>query len=566
MNIRTAGWPRQLLVPALALGLMTACSDDDDTDDVVEESADAGNADAGDTEQDSGAAQLDGGAADAESPDASVPTKELTEIFAAKTPLSADQADRFWTATFDAEGKVLAGGFVTDVVAGSDPQVLDKKFAVARFTVDGALDKTFGDLDPSDATKRTGVARVNVFAATSFSDNEAVRGIAVQKDGKIVVGGTVETANVPTTLTHMDGEIVTGSVSEVDVAMARLSVDGTLDMTFSAADADGQLGIWRTSLSAVVPSISVSATTMVKSLSVQNDDVGDLKVDSQDRIVLFARGKNPAGDRTDMDRHILRFLKDGAVDSEFGTAGSFLYSSEGAFNDNTRTGTILADDSILSSGYTSISGKNSIILFKLDNKGVLVPGFGTAGAQVINPFKNETDNAASGFCEAYAAAVQSTGKIVTTGYGRELASLPGNSLISFRFEANGAIDLTYGETDGFTNFKKTKDAVDENVGVEQGRNALALTDDRILTVGNAATLAGAADGVAVLLSKDGKYDTSFNDGGSKTYDFGLKGDQIWGLALSRDGKYVAATGFSGAATGETAASEDAALVLYELKD
>lgn len=569
MSIGNTRWQRQLLVPALALGLLSACSDDDNDDDKELHEHDGGKEDAG-GDNDGGATGLDGGTPDAEvdaaAPDAAVPAKKLTEIFAAKTPLSATQSDRFWTATFDANGKVLAAGYVTDLVPATDPAILDRKFAVARFTVNGALDTTFGDVDPADATKRLGIARVNVFPATTFSDSEAVRGVAVQKDGKIVIAGTVETAKTAGSMTHMDGSVVNGTLSELDTAVARLTADGTLDVTFSAADADGKPGIWQANLGTVVPGINVNTTTMVKTLTSNNEDVGDLQVDSQDRIVLFARAKNPAAERTDMDRYILRFLKDGAVDSDFGAAGRVLYSSPGTFSENTRTGTILADDSILSSGYTSISGKNTIILLKLDNKGVLVPSFGTAGAQVINPFVDATTPANSGFCEAYAAAVQSTGHIVTTGYGREVPSLPSNSMISFRFDANGALDTSYGETNGFTNFSKTKEAVDDNVGVEQGRNALVLPDDRLLTVGNAATVASAADGVALLLNKDGKYDTSFNDGPSKTYDFGLKGDQIWGLALSRDKKYVAATGFSGAATGESVASEDSALVIYELKD
>src|SRR5688572_18339941 len=131
MSIGNTRWQRQLLVPALALGILAACGDSDDKDNDIDETVDAGK-DAGGTEEDAGAP-------DAET-DASVAPQKLTEIFAGKTALSADQADRFWTATFDADGKVLAGGLVTDVVAGTDPKILDKKFAVARFTVDGALD------------------------------------------------------------------------------------------------------------------------------------------------------------------------------------------------------------------------------------------------------------------------------------------------------------------------------------------------------------------------------------------------------------------------------------------
>jgi uncharacterized delta-60 repeat protein len=88
-------------------------------------------------------------------------------------PLSQTENDRFWAVTFDAAGKVLAAGFVTE---GGD-----SRLAVARFNADGTPDTTFGG--------GTGVAKINVKAAGT---DEVARGVVVQTDGKIVIAGAAE--------------------------------------------------------------------------------------------------------------------------------------------------------------------------------------------------------------------------------------------------------------------------------------------------------------------------------------------------------------------------------------
>jgi len=92
--------------------------------------------------------------------------------FAAAVPLSTTTNDRFWAVTFDADNKIVATGFVSD---GSD-----NLLAVARFNTDGMRDNSFGT---------SGIAKINAAVAGSM---EEARGVVVQSNGKIVVGGTVE--------------------------------------------------------------------------------------------------------------------------------------------------------------------------------------------------------------------------------------------------------------------------------------------------------------------------------------------------------------------------------------
>lgn len=98
----------------------------------------------------------------------------LNEVstFAEVTPISTTAMDRFWAVTFGPDNKVYAAGVIDE---GGDHQML-----VVRFNTDGSRDPTFGT---------EGVVRINVREAGTV---EAARAIAVQADGKIIVGGAVE--------------------------------------------------------------------------------------------------------------------------------------------------------------------------------------------------------------------------------------------------------------------------------------------------------------------------------------------------------------------------------------
>ncbi len=93
--------------------------------------------------------------------------------FAAAVPFSETANDRFWGVTFDANNKIVATGFER---VGTDHYM-----AVARFNTDGTRDTTFGG--------GTGMARINAAVGGTL---EEARGVIVQSDGKIVIGGSGE--------------------------------------------------------------------------------------------------------------------------------------------------------------------------------------------------------------------------------------------------------------------------------------------------------------------------------------------------------------------------------------
>ncbi len=92
--------------------------------------------------------------------------------FAREVPFSESENDRIWGLTFDANGKILATGFVAN---GEDNQTV-----VARFNTDGTRDTTFGT---------GGVVTLNLSTGGAM---ETGRAVVVQADGKILVAGLAE--------------------------------------------------------------------------------------------------------------------------------------------------------------------------------------------------------------------------------------------------------------------------------------------------------------------------------------------------------------------------------------
>ncbi|MGB7924513.1 MAG: hypothetical protein WCF57_14825 [Pyrinomonadaceae bacterium] len=89
----------------------------------------------------------------------------------------------------------------------------ESDFILVRYNGNGSLDDgTANDTTPHDMFGTGGIVTTNF-----FSNNDQVNGLAIQTDGKIVAAGIAAHQNF----------------TNLDYALARYNVDGTLDMTFS---------------------------------------------------------------------------------------------------------------------------------------------------------------------------------------------------------------------------------------------------------------------------------------------------------------------------------------------
>ena len=312
---------------------------------------------------------------------------------------------------------------------------------------------------------------------------------------------------------------VVPAAPNINIAVVRLNVDGTIDPTF------GEGGVRQLDLGP------------------NTENIGDLawgvKRDAQDRLLLFGAAKGE-GARVDRDRVVIRLTAAGAVDTTFATEGMHTLDIA-TLNDNARHGTILPDGKIISGGYTSqptgvgTQQANAAVLLRLNDDGTPDETFGYLGVVNINPFTSGSPIIPWGFPEVYGVVQQASGHYVTTGYGRTTGD-GALDMVALRFNPDGSLDPTWG-TNGAVLY-------DFAGGNDRGRNIMALPDGRIFITGTATQASAVEDAMVIVLNPDGTFDASFDGDGVKTYDFGGSDEEFYGAALSPNNDLIAAAGYS----------------------
>jgi len=214
--------------------------------------------------------------------------------------------DRIYSVALQSDGKIVATGYS------------DGAFATARYNTNGTLDTTF-DTDG--------------IVTTAVGGGASARGLAIQSDGKIVVGGT-------------------GS-SGTRIGLVRYNANGSLDTAF------GTNGI-------------------VSSL------LGSVQSGGQS-IVLQADGKIVVGGYdSDVDNNftVARYTTAGALDTTFNSTG-FNTISFGSYSEYVRSIALQSDGKIVAAGYTYIDGASTanIAIVRLTTGGVLDTTFSGDGMQ-----------------------------------------------------------------------------------------------------------------------------------------------------------------------------------------
>ncbi|EAU67919.1 delta-60 repeat domain protein [Stigmatella aurantiaca DW4/3-1] len=322
------------------------------------------------------------------------------------------------------------------------------------------------------------------------------------------------------------------TADDTDLAVVRFNTDGTLDTAF------GTNGIAKVDLS--------TGTANAR------DTLWSMDKDASNRLVLFGNRKADPN-RSDLDYAVARLTADGTLDTTFGTNGIYSLNISN-LSEQARHGLVQPDGKIIASGYlpqptgVGAQSSNRILLQRLDDAGKLDPTFGSKGVVNSAPFKSsDPDNVEWGLVEAYAAGYQS-GSYVTTGYGR-VAPSGTVDLLSFRYTSDGKLDSTWG-TNGVYLLNLTG-------ADDRGRDLTVLRDNRVFMVGSATPATSNIDALAVMLQSNGQPDTSFAAEGYKTYDFGRGDEAFFDVALSPDGAWVAAAGYSAV----SATDSDAALLV-----
>jgi len=258
------------------------------------------------------------------------------------------------------DGKIIVVG-QTDI--GADNDIL-----VARFNSDGTLDTTFdGD----------------GYAITNVSGDDNSGAIAIQTDGKIVVAGdndgggndfsvvryntdgsldtTFDSDGILTldfggssfdTATAValqsDGKIVVGGLSSLQFGLIRLTTTGVLDTSF---DTDG-----------VVTTDFGAGSETINGLAIQAD------------------GRIVAGGTANLDFALARYNTNGSLDTTFDTDG--LRTSDLGGTEQAYDIALTSSEKILISGSTTLLGNNDVMVQRYNSDGSTDRSFNTVGTRI----------------------------------------------------------------------------------------------------------------------------------------------------------------------------------------
>ncbi len=376
-----------------------------------------------------------------------------------------------------ADGRVLVGGAFTTVNGSS-------RTRIARLNTDGTLDTTFG----------------NGLAGAS----SPVLSIAVQPDGKIVIGGSFVSVN-----------------GAARARVARLNSLGALDSSFGSG--------------------SAGADNSVNALALESDGtvlVGGAfsSIDSLARRFLARLNSSGIvspgfGNGTSGANGII-YAVTGQADGKILTAGSFS-TMNGVIQGNVAR---LNADGTLDTGFgNGLSGTDGIVYgaaVQPDGKIVIVGAFttvnGTSKTRIAR--LNEDGTLDTGFANGLAGAdnvvnavtVQADGRIVVAGAFASVHGTPRSSVA--RLNSDGSLDTTFG---------------DSLLEADSPVNAVAVqADGKILIGGIFSTVNGSSRGNIARLNSDGSLDTTFGNGLA-----GASGT-VTALAVQPDGKVLLAGTFS----------------------
>jgi len=353
--------------------------------------------------------------------------------------------------------------------------------------------------------------------------NDVAESVAIQNDGKILVGGWS----------------FTGSYS--DMALVRYNANGTIDLPFGAGGR----------INGMVGSESYLKTILVQSdgkILVAGNNPGDILLDrfnadgsldnsfDSDGMVVTSIGSGVdacnqavvqgdgkiivAGYTTNgsyKDAVLVRYTSSGVLDPTFNTSGK-LVAATGIKDDEFTSVALQTDGKILAAGYSNNGASQDIVVARYTTAGVLDSSFGNAGL-VTTPIGSYND-------VGQTMAVQSDGKILVGGW-----SFNGdyNDGIIVRYNSDGLLDTSFGNAGIIlADIASGDDMIRAITTQRDGKILVTLWSDNF----------GSPNFVLARYNSNGMLDTSFDGDGIVTTDIGVGDDVSNSVTVQSDGKIV----------------------------
>jgi uncharacterized delta-60 repeat protein len=356
-----------------------------------------------------------------------------------------------------------------------------------------------GDFTSYNGTTVTRIARLNAnkILDTTFQmgtgANYGILAIAIQPNGKIIIGGAFTTYNSISknfiTRLNTDGTLDTsfnvGTGTDALVKTISLQSDGKIIIAgaFNSYNGTASNRLARLNSNGSIDStflVGLGANNIVQTTAIQNDG----------KIVIGGRFTTYNGT---VSNHLARLSSNGTIDTTFilGTGA----------NDYINTSVIQNDGKIVIAGrFTAYSGKTVTRIARLNSNGTLDSTF-TVGAGVND--------------EVFTLIIQNDGKIILGGLFTTCNAVAAIRIV--RLNADGTIDNSF--IDGG--------------GADDGVCAIALqSDGKIIVAGWFSIYNGTAVKRLARLNTNGILDNTFTIIGTGANDF------VHTTALQNDGKII----------------------------
>jgi uncharacterized delta-60 repeat protein len=298
-----------------------------------------------------------------------------------------------------------------------------------------------GKLDPGFVNR--GVA---VTATAPATGDDIQNGLALQRDGQIVVGGSSDMG-------------AAGGGQQWRIS--RYTRNGELDRSFGAGGA---------------------ATTSMSSAGGLDEHIWNLAVDAHGKIVAAGDAVTDPGG---FDVALARYDADGTLDTSFRTAGKVTTAvGPGSRRDRAHDVAVLDDGKIVVAGFADMGpgeGQRNFMLARYNPDGTLDGSFGTGGI-VVTPVVPGDNN---DIITTNGLTIDAAGRIVVTGQSNMGPGAGGVNAAIARYLPTGRLDSSLDGDGIVTTALASADNFDSLVG------AAIDEDGKIVT-------AGAADSAGLL--------------------------------------------------------------------
>ncbi len=399
-----------------------------------------------------------------------------------KVVLAVGEAGGFERSTqmaLQADGKI--------VVTGTVGSGTNSDFGLVRLNLDGSLDSSFGS---------NGLARI---AVSPFFEGST--SLTLQADGKIVVAGSAEAGHAlarlnangtPDTSFGTTGAVMLSSTGSSALRGVAVQADGKI-----VAAGDVALGGMDADFSVVRVNANGSPDTGFGTNGQQTVTFGESQYDAANALVVQADGKIIVVGLTSPGSAshfaVARLNADGSLDTSFDGDGKVqIPVGAGGF---ARSVVLQADGKVLVAGYSSNTANGlDFNLVRLNTDGSLDASFGSGGTATV------TAGGEANF--GYSVTLQADGKILMAGGSRaSLLDPDARTVFSLvRLNADGSLDTGF-DGDG-------RVQVSMSGGSDEGHTVAVQADGKIVVAGNAQRNDDNDWGV-VRLNADGSLDSSF---------------------------------------------------------